>query len=82
MTTKEKLAVFVENGVSIAKIAEKSGFSLSTVSRWLKGTRQSVREDTEDRIENALAEIASTLFNTMNGISVQYDDDIILDDDE
>lgn len=82
MTTKEKLAVFVENGVSIAKIAEKSGFSLSTVSRWLKGTRQSVREDTEDRIENALAEIASTLFNTMNGISVQYDDDIILDDDD
>ena len=82
MTTKEKLAVFVENGVSIAKIAEKSGFSVPTVSRWLKGTRQSVREDTEDRIENALAEIASTLFNTMNGISVQYDDDIILDDDE
>ena len=80
MTTKEKLAVFVENGVSIAKIAEKSGFSLPTVSRWLKGTRQSVREDTEDRIENALAEIAETLFNTMNGI--KYDDDIILDDDD
>lgn len=82
MTTKEKLAVFVENGVSIAKIAEMAGFNKSTVCRWLNGTRQSVREDTEDRIENALAEIASTLFNTMNGISVQYDDDIILDDDE
>ena len=65
MTTKEKLAVFVENGVSIAKIAEKSGFSLSTVSRWLKGTRQAVREETEKRIESALEEISKNILEAM-----------------
>jgi DNA-binding LacI/PurR family transcriptional regulator len=59
------LAVFVENGVSIAKIAEKSGFSVPTVSRWLKGTRQAVREETEKRIESALEEISKNILEVM-----------------
>lgn len=80
MTTREKLSLFVENGVSIVHIANLAGLNKATVSRWLKGTRETVREDTEDRIENALAEIATTLYNTISGI--KYDDDIILDDDD
>jgi transcriptional regulator with XRE-family HTH domain len=61
----KQLAVFVENGVSIAKIAEKSGFSVPTVSRWLKGTRQAVREETEKSIELALEEIAKNILEVM-----------------
>lgn len=66
MTTKEKLAVFVENGVSIAKIAEMAGFNKSTVCRWLKGTRPAVREETEKRIESALEEISKNILEVMN----------------
>lgn len=79
MSIKEKTKIFIEHGVSIAYIAKLAGLNKATISRWLNGTRETVKEETEDRIENALAEIASTLFNTVNGITLE--DEIVLDDD-
>lgn len=76
MTTKDKVKVFVECGISQRRIAEMAGIDKTTIGKWLKGTRGHIGENTQTAIEAALMDIAERLYNTVyeTTSNIQYDD--------
>ena len=77
MTTKEKINVFIECGISQTKIAELAGINKSTLSKWMNGTRDNIGEETQAALDAALYDIANRLYNAVNNEALsgfKYDD--------
>ena len=81
MTTKEKVLVFMECGISQAKIADMAQINRSTLSKWVSGQRDNINDETKEALEVALATMADRLNEAVYGETAspfQYDD-IVLD---
>lgn len=81
MTTKEKVLVFMECGISQAKIADMAQINRTTLSKWISGQRDNISDETVNALEVAMATMADRLNEAVYGETAspfQYDD-IILD---
>ncbi len=81
MTTKEKVLVFMDCGISQAKIADMAQINRSTLSKWVSGQRDNINDETKEALEVALATMADRLNEAVYGETAspfQYDD-IVLD---
>lgn len=61
---KEKVAKFLEIGVSLKSIAVYSGIHYSTLSKWVNGTRE-LTEKNKEQVNKALQNIVVELFQAM-----------------
>lgn len=61
---KEKVAKFLEIGVSLKSIAAYSGIHYSTLSKWVNGTRE-LTEKNKEQVNKALQNIVVELFQAM-----------------
>lgn len=61
---KEKVAKFLEIGVSLKSIAAYSGIHYSTLSKWVNGTRE-LTEKNKEQVSKALQNIVVELFQVM-----------------
>lgn len=77
MLLKQKINQFKQCGISPAHIARTAGISKATISAWLNGTRENISEETQDKIETAMREIADELNMIVYEGSYrgEYDDD-------
>ena len=57
---KDIIESYLELGVSLKSIADRSGVHYTTLSKWLNGTRE-LNEKNSAQVEAALREIASEL---------------------
>lgn len=57
---KDIIESYLELGVSLKSIADRSGVHYTTLSKWLNGTRE-LNEKNSAQVEVALREIASEL---------------------
>lgn len=57
---KDIIESYLELGVSLKSIADRSGVHYTTLSKWLNGTRE-LNEKKSAQVEVALREIASEL---------------------
>lgn len=57
---KDIIESYLELGVSLKSIADRSGVHYTTLSKWLNGTRE-LNEKNSVQVEVALREIASEL---------------------
>lgn len=81
MTTKEKVLVFMECGISQAKIADMAQINRTTLSKWISGQRDNISDETVNALEVAMATMADRLNEAVYGETAspfQYDD-IVLD---
>lgn len=81
MTTKDKVKIFMECGISQAKIADMAQINRSTLSKWVSGERDNIADDTINAVEVALATIADKINEAVYGetaSTIEYDD-IVLD---
>ena len=63
MTVKERLQIFVDNGVPLNQIAKYAEIHYTTLSKWLSGTRN-ISPDLENKINNALYSFYEVLKGT------------------
>lgn len=77
MLLKQKINQFKQCGISPAHIARTAGISKATISAWLNGTRENISDETKDKIETAMREIADELNVIVYADSYrgEYDDD-------
>lgn len=77
MLLKQKINQFKQCGISPAHIARTAGISKATISAWLNGNRENISDETKDRIETAMREIADELNAIVYEGSYrgEYDDD-------
>lgn len=77
MLLKQKINQFKQCGISPAHIAGTAGISKATISAWLNGNRENISDETKDKIETAMREIADELNAIVYEGSYrgEYDDD-------
>lgn len=77
MLLKQKIIQFKQCGISPAHIARTAGISKATISAWLNGSRENISDETKDKIETAMREIADELNVIVYEGSYrgEYDDD-------
>lgn len=77
MLLKQKINQFKQCGISPAHIARTAGISKATISAWLNGSRENISDETKDKIETAMREIADELNAIVYEGSYrgEYDDD-------
>ena len=77
MLLKQKINQFKQCGISPAHIARTAGISKVTISAWLNGNRENISDETKDKIETAMREIADELNAIVYEGSYrgEYDDD-------
>lgn len=77
MLLKQKINQFKQCGISPAHIARTAGISKATISAWLNGNRENISDETKDKIETAMREIADELNAIVYEGSYrgEYDDD-------
>lgn len=63
MTVKERLQIFVDNGVPLNQIAKRAEIHYTTLSKWLSGIR-SISPDLENKINDALYSFYEVLKGT------------------
>ena len=63
MTVKERLQIFVDNGVPLNQIAKYAEIHYTTLSKWLSGTRN-ISPDLENKINDALYSFYEVLKGT------------------
>ena len=63
MTVKERLQIFVDNGVPLNQIAKYAEIHYTTLSKWLSGTRN-ISPDLENKINDALYSFYKVLKGT------------------
>ena len=77
MLLKQKINQFKQCGISPAHIARTAGISKATISAWLNGNRENISDETKNKIETAMREIADELNAIVYEGSYrgEYDDD-------
>ena len=66
MTIKEKLSLFVENGIPISFIAKQMRVDPSTLSKWLRGEK-GITHKNEDKVLFTLQEIVKKYNEILEG---------------
>ena len=81
MNTKEKIKIFMECGISQAKIADMAQIDRSTLSKWISGQRDNINDATKEALEVAMANIVDRLSEAVYGETKSpfVYDDIVLD---
>ena len=64
MTTKEKLQLFIENGISLKTIASFSSYHYTTLSKWLAG-KQNISPRAEEAVEKGMNDFVEKLRNIL-----------------
>lgn len=79
MTLREQIDIFKKYGITPARIAREAGIDRTSLGKWVNGSRPDMTDETRDKVEAAMRDIAHELNEALdahsNPVGVAYDDD-------